>query len=247
MNNVDRIIKYLSDELDRSESEAFKRDLASDPRLKEEFETVAQAYRLIGEELRRRDQEAFRKTLRTVMEESLPIEKKGWRQRPLWFFLLPAAASVALLTVLFLWKQSETDRLVSRYYHPENDPVVLALQQGTRGPEGSAIHLFTTGNFREAQTACVQILDCDPGNQRAMLFYLLSSLELEERDMALEWINGISIPADHQVGQAIHWYASLASAGSGMRDEALRRLELLTAEPGPYRKDAEKLKKSLLK
>ena len=247
MSNVDRFIKYLSDELDLKESEALERDLASDPRLKKEFEKVSAAYRLIGEELQRRDLEAFRKKLSEAMDEQLPGDQKANRRKRYFSVLLPLAASLAILLVLFIRKGENEHRIVSRFLHPEEDPVVLALQHGTRGAEDRVIHLYREGKYQESLAACIHVLEREADNQKVILFFLLSSLELGEEKYALERLPQLSsIPGD-QLGRSILWYSSLALLRSGEKEEALLGLDRLIEQQGPYRKEAEKLKKALLK
>ncbi len=247
MSNVDRFIKYLSDELDLKESEALERDLASDPRLKKEFEKVSAAYRLIGEELQRRDLEAFRKKLTEVMDEPLPGVQKADKRRGYFSVLLPLAASLAMVMVLLIRKDAVEHRTVSRFLNPQEDPVVLAMQHGTRGTEDRVIHLYGEGRYLESMAACIPVLEREPDNQKALLFFLLSSLEVGEEKNALERLPELSSTPGDQLGRSILWYSSLALLRSGEKEEAILRLDRLIEQQGPYRKEAEKLKKVLLK
>jgi len=59
MSYVDHIIKYLSGELSQEEASTFEKELESDAALKREFEEQSAAYRLIRDQLHKRDEKLF--------------------------------------------------------------------------------------------------------------------------------------------------------------------------------------------
>jgi ferric-dicitrate binding protein FerR (iron transport regulator) len=127
MNNVDLFIKYLAGELDKKEAAGLERKMKADHRLRQEFETVSEAWNLVRDQLRKQDENDFKMRLREVMERSEPGKMKRSTVRNRWVYVaLPLAAALALLLVVFTWFR-DPDRLVSRYYHPEKDPVILAM------------------------------------------------------------------------------------------------------------------------
>jgi len=247
MNNVDLIIKYLSGEMNQEEAGSFEEDLASNPALKERFEDVSAAFRLIKDQLQKRDEDSFREKLVEVMENpSLRFREKKESRRPKWYFLLPLAGSLAILLAIYLMNRG-TDRIMTRFYDPTNDPVVLAINQGTRGETESGIYLFQGDHYVEALEKMSELLDRDPGNQLALLYYLLASMELDLQGDALEKVLVVPSHHDNQLGQSIIWYTSLALVKSSRREEAAKHLLPLINHAGPYETNARRLQKMLLK
>ena len=101
MNYVDLIIRYLSDELSPEEASSFKEELASNGELKKEYEEVSAAYKLIRDQLRNRDEEAFRQKLQEAMDRRQATSASpGHRIRPWWYIPLAVAGTVAILWVI---------------------------------------------------------------------------------------------------------------------------------------------------
>lgn len=247
MNNVDHIIKYLSGEMNREEAGSFENNLAANQELKEEFDQVSEAYRLIRDQLQERDEANFKRRLLEVMES--PAKGKKQASRPLqtrWYSLFALAASVALVLVIFL-SQKGWDKQFSRFYHPEDDRIVLAHMQGTRGETESGILHYRLGDFPEALEIMSELLEQDQDNQLALLTYLLSSIETDREDQALDKLTSMKLNPDHQLGQALYWYTALALIKSGRPEEAAPYLHVLIQQEGPYRSDARRLEKIVLK
>jgi hypothetical protein len=247
MNSVDQIIKYLDGALNQEEARSFEKELASNEMLREEFEEVSAAYRLIREQLRKRDEDTFRAKLLEVMEKPLSGQtKKPLHYRGRWYVLTSLAASLAIVLILFLANRNGT-RIMSRFYHPEKDAVLLALNQGTRGETRLGVAKYVQGEYQQTLDAMSGILNNHPRHQQAMLFYLLASIELDQQELALTRIDSLAVETEHQVGQSISWYTALALVKSDRFEEAVKRLEPLTEQAGPYRRDARRLRKALLK
>jgi len=247
MKYVDLIIKYLSGEMSQDESGSFEEDLASNQLLQEEYEQVSAAYRLIKTQLWKKDEAAFRSKLREVMDRS--PGKPGHNVRPhrsRWYFILPLAGSLAILMAIYLVNRGP-DRLFSQFYNPEKDHVILAYSQGTRGETEEGMNLYNRGSYSESLQKTSEIIDQDPENQLALLYYLLASIELDLQEDAISTIGAVQVTTDNQLGQSLTWYTSLAMIKSGRREEAAANLGPLIQNPGPYEADARRLKKMLLK
>jgi hypothetical protein len=249
MNNVDRSIKYLSGEMSLTEAGSFEKELLSDNVLKEQFDEVSAAYELIKEQLQKRDDEAFRNRLLEVMEQreatGLPPSNRRSR-RSIWYVLLPFAASLAILLALFFTNR-DSDRMFSKYYNPDQDPVVLAYSHQTRGETSSGIIQYQNGQYRECMEIMENLSDREPENLLVALYYLLASMEIDLQDQALEKLITRTVNNKTQLEQSISWYTSLALIKSGRGKEAVEILLPLTEEQGPYRTDAIRLQKMLLK
>jgi hypothetical protein len=147
---------------------------------------------------------------------------------------------------LFLHEQGH-ETIFSRFYHPEKDAVILAMNQGTRGSAGTGILRFREGNYQECSDQMERILDEEPGNQAALLYYLLASMETGSQEQALMRYDPDRVDPDLALGQSVIWYASLALVKSGRTDDAAVDLDLLVKRPGPYRHSALRMQKMLLK
>lgn len=233
--------------MSQEEVRSFEKDLASDPVLKEEFEEVSAAYRLIRDQLRQRDEEAFRAKLMEVMEKpALKIQDRSYRHWPRWYFLLPLAGSVAILLAVFLMNQ-RGDRILSRFFEPDKDPVILAFNQGTRGDSEPGIMLYHDGHYQESMDKMSELLEQDPENHLTLLFYLLASMELDLQEAVLGRVLTLAIDTEQRLGQSLNWYTTLALVKSGRLEEASTQILTLTEQPGPYQTDARRLQKMLLK
>ena len=247
MNNVDLFIKYLSGDMTGKDAEALKKNLASNPVLKEEYDEVSAAYQFIKAQLWKRDEDSFRAKLQEVMEKPSPkILEKSTRQWPRWYFLLPLAGSLAILLAVFMIDKGP-EKVLSRFFEPLKDPVVLAYNQGTRGDSESGIMLYQAGHYQESMEKLSQLLVHDSKNQVALLFYLLASMELDLHEDAINKIQNFPINIKNPLGQSLTWYTALALVKSDRLEEAANLLQSLTEQAGPYQTDAGRMQKMLLK
>jgi len=247
MNNVDLFLKYLAGELEQKEAAELERKLESDHQLRQEFEAVSDAWALVRAQLRKKDEDDFKMRLLEVMERSEPgpLKRSAFRNR--WAFVaLPLAGAVALLLVIFVWFRNQ-DRLVERYYHPGEDPVVLALSDLPRGEPVKGILLYNQGNYRACMEEMAQLLQQDPGDRPALLYYLLASLETGNEPEGIRMFERYGGDRTDQVDQAIAWYAALAMIKTGREKEASDLLSTLAEHAGNYRTGARRLLKRVSK
>ena len=247
MNYVDLILRYLSGELSPDEAKSFQEELTSNAWLKQEFEELSSAYNLIRDQLQTMDELAFRNKLQEAMDHKLPeATPSRLRIRPWWYIPLAVAGTVAILLVVFL-NQTGKEKILSKYYTPDQDPVLLAYTQDTRGEQESAIHYFQRGSYEKALKMLEFRLGEEPDNRILLLYYLLSAIEEDKESGAIERSMAANLDYKHLSDQAIAWYCSLALIKSDRRVEAREMLGPLLNESGPYRSHAEKLEKLLLK
>jgi hypothetical protein len=247
MSYVDLIIKYLSGDLSREETSSFEKELEYNDELKEAFEEQSAAFELIRDQLQKRDLKAFKEKLAEAMSHDAPVtasRKAGVRH---WWFIPPAVAcSLAILLILLL-SHPGNERVLSRYHHPSKDPVVLASYLDTRGePESGIIH-YSYGNYAIAMELLSARIVEERDNKLFQLYYLLSSMELDRQEEALELIS-LEYPARLDLlDQSLSWYSAMALIKSDRREAALEKLHPLTEQQGSYQNDAIKLEKVLLK
>lgn len=247
MKYVDPIVRYLSGDLNTEEKRAFEEQLASDPQLSQEYGEVSAAYRLIREGVLRKDTEAFREKLRQVMEENASsVRRTRKRYLPAWTLILSVAASLAILLVILL-VTLDGQPPFARFYHPQDDPLLLALVQDSRGNAAAGIALFKREEYAASRQHLEMVLEAEPENNLALLYYLLASIETGREEEALQKISAWEIDPTHPAGRAIAWYTALALVRLERPDEASRYLQSLTGLPGAYEQEAEKLRKELFK
>jgi hypothetical protein len=92
-----------------------------------------------------------------------------------------------------------------------------------------------------------ELADRDPENNLVLLYYLLSSMELDLQDQVLVKLIDQKMSVDHLMGQALTWYTSIALLKSDRVEEACDFLTPLIQQQGPYQSDARRMKKMMLK
>ena len=247
MSNVDLFIAYRSGELKEQEVRILEERMASDPALKKEYEAFNEAYTLIRDQLRKRDEHAFRTRLLEAMERNDPPPVRNSRTRRNYMYYLVPLAGAAVLLIALIFSGRNQDHLVSQFYHPERDQVLLAINQLTRSPSDRGVLLYREGKFKACMDEMSIQLKKDPGNHLALLYYLLASMEIDLEELGLQQYEESSLSGAGQLEQSVIWYATLAMVKSGLTDEAAANLETLVNGPGPYHPDAVRLQKMLLK
>lgn len=248
MKYVDLIIRYLSGDLNEDDARAFRDELERDSVLREEYEQVSAAHRLIRNQMEREDLEQFRSKLTEVMEKpaARSTGKKNGRRNSgkKWTFLLSVAAALAVLVAVWTFRENE-DRVFSRFYSPDDDPVVLACSQDPRGSMQMGIVLYNQGRFASSREIMEERLEREPSDQLALLYYLLTSIELGLEEEAIDAVKESRVQPDHPLGRSISWYAGMACIRSGKYDDAAAYLVPLKERSGPYQKKAGRLIKRL--
>ena len=247
MSYVDLIIKYLSGDLSREETSSFEKELEYNDELKEAFEEQSAAFELIRDQLQKKDLKAFKEKLAEAMSHDAPLtvsRKVGVRH---WWFIPPAVACSLAIILILLLSHPGNERVLSRYHHPSKDPVVLAFYLDTRGEPESGIIQYRHGNYAIAMELLSVRITEESNNKLFQLYYLLSSMELDRQEEALELIS-LEYPARLDLlDQSLSWYSAMALIKSDRREAALEKLHPLTEQQGSYQNDAIKLEKVLLK
>ncbi len=247
MSYVDLIIKYLSGDLSPEEAATFEKELESDPELKEAFEQHRAAMELIRDQLQKRDEKAFRAKLQEAMKQDIPADGSRKPLYRIWWFIPPAVACILAILLILLPLSPGDEKVLSSYFHPAEDPVLLAFNQETRGVSEPGIIQYRLGNYQLSMELLSARISLEKDNKLILLYYLLSAIELDMQQEIFHMIPE-EYPANMDLlDQSIGWYTSLALIKSGKREAALEKLHPLTKQEGPYHSDAIKLEKVLLK
>ena len=186
MSYVDLIIKYLSGDLSQQEASSFEKELESNAVLKEAFKEHAAAYELIRNQLQERDNKSFRAKLQKVMSIDASEKVHSKKNVRSWWYFPPAVACLVAIVLILLIPRPGNEKLLSRFYHPLEDAVVLAHIQDTRGASEQGIIEYRQGNYSEAMDLLSQRITQDQDNKLIMIYYLLSAMELERQQEALK-------------------------------------------------------------
>lgn len=244
MKRVDQMISYLSGEMTREDAEAFLKEMSDDHRLRETFDRVSYAYELIGDQLRKRDEEAFHSALSEAMSGQEP-DRNPWRRRRLLFLIFPIAATAAILLAIFLLRDLPEDTYHA-YYAPSEDPVLKGILQETRGSAAPAALLYRQGAYKQAFSFTSDLVLRDTADHLVLLIHLLSALELDREQ---EVFPMLEVEGDSHTTtlKPLTWYHALALIKTGAVQEAIPLLETLSGQPGPYSEPAHKLLRKLIK
>lgn len=247
MKRVDHMIKYLSGELTKEDSIAFEKELKNNSELKEEFSNVEFLFNLMGEELKKKDEEDFRSALQAAGKKSgqATNSQKERLIRP-WHLFMAIAASLAVLLSIFSNRQGN-EKLFASSYHPEDDPVIETINENIRSESKlkELYKLWRKSEYKKCEELAYKQLRGDNSDQFAMLLFLLSSIEMDNEKAALAYLSSFEIKIESALGQSIIWYKTLAMIKLGETNKARELLSLLSAYPGPYQLDAGTLKKKL--
>jgi len=248
MSYIDLIIKYLSGDLSREEATSFEKEMESNDGLRNTFEEYSAAFDLIRDQLQERDELLFRRKLEEAMnhEARKPEHQTSWLKSR-WYLPLAAACGLLFILTLLLVRPMGNERVLSRFYDPGRDPVIIALNQGTRGESDSGILQYYRGNYKGCMDTLSNRIANQGADKTALLYYLLSSIELDRQDEALEMMMVENRDSMDLPDQAITWYTALALLKSEQREAAVAELQPLIRQPGPYRSNAVRLEKVLLK
>ena len=233
------IIRYLSGEMAQDEAEAFRQAMAGDKELQDSFENYSLAWKLMGDRLREKDEDVFRKKLGAIVKENTapgPVHKSGRR----WWICIPAAAAVILLAVL-LFNESGKDRLYQQYCHPADDLLVEAMLQSTRGIADEQLLLYREGRYSESMERGMALLEEGQNEDRILLFTLLTALEINAEAEVLPFLQRLDHDTGYPLGQALCWYHAMALLKTGEYELSKHLLSRLEGSEGPYEKAAHKL------
>ncbi|MEA3461000.1 MAG: hypothetical protein U9R49_03905 [Bacteroidota bacterium] len=247
MSYVDLIIKYLSGDLSQEESVSFEKELESNHELKETFEQHRAAFELIRDQLQKRDDQTFRAKLQEAMSHDTPAPAFQKTPSRNWWYIPPAVACVLAMMLILLPLRPGNEKILSRFFHPAEDPVVLAYNQDTRGEPEPGIIQYRLGKYQDAMELLSVRINQEKDNKLILLYYLLSAMELDRQQEVLALIPEEEAERMDLLDQTISWYTSLALIKSDRREDALEKLQPLTEQEGSYHSDALKLEKVLLK
>lgn len=238
MKNLEKIEKFLANELEDAELWEFKKALETDVLLAKELKQYQEMKELITQKNKR----DFVEAMKAVLEEEKQAPKP--KKKINLFYIAAAAAAILIFIAVgnityntFLRNQTNSD-LFTAYYSPDNmslivrsglinsdQPVLLGLQQ------------YEMQNY----TAALESFSKSPNNMMGKLYSGLSHVELGEFNLAIADFKAIVDHQDNLFVDQAEWYLALCFLKTGQNKETKRQLELIAQGRSIYKTKAQKL------
>lgn len=234
--------RYLSGLLNEIEQHQLEQQLASDERIRNDF----QAYILARQALNMAGEEALRQRIRQVASST---RQRTWSRR--WSI----AASVLLLLgigCLLFWvlSPSPAERLFTAYLDAQDVYSMKARAPlEATGRLDRAIGFYEENELEQALPLLEQVLEDAPPQEmvvaRAVLYLGLIHLQMDRPTLALGYFREIRAADTPNEAQAARWFTALAYLATKQTTEAQARVQKICEEQGYYTPQACKLEKEL--
>ncbi len=248
----DKFDRYLRDEMDAEERQAFEDLLNEDESLKEEVdlqEDITAGIDLFGsEELKRQlqqSEESATVPLTFSQERSKEQSDKAKAVRPLYFALATAASFILVIVAVWLLNPGGSSQdLYAAYYEPYPN-VVNPVERSEGIPTdaaGQAMYYYEQGNYQQAIALFTQQMPTDVAYQ----FYLgVSYLAVQQPTQAEETLQTLLSDSEGAFYEPALWYISLARLANNQPDAAKITLQQVVGFQGEYATDAQALLEQL--
>jgi len=237
----EHIEAYLEGTLSDKERLTFEKELAKDPKLKEEYLLQKDTHQLLN----LHGQLAYKEKLK-VLDKQIEAEGKTISMRkPLWQanWFRVAAVFLVLVVSSYFWinQQYNRDILLQSAFQPYDD---VLTGRGSDSPLQMAMQAYNQGKYQEASEAFASILDEDPQNLDAIFYRGVSLLALGNGKEASPYLEQVANSAKYS--ESGRWYKVLACFETLDQDQCMHELGLLAGETGhPYQQKAEVLYEKL--
>lgn len=239
----DKIEAYLEGRLKKAEKEAFEKEIAGDPALKEavQLEEDLQKYLPGGAEL------DFRQNLEKV-NKNWKSQAKGRTISMRWISI---AAGFLLIFGFLFWKTLfapgplNNEEIFAAHFEPYQ--MVLNTRSGTT-LEGDnqlllneALEAYADKNFSKAATSFENLALADIDNELYQLYSSLSHLAAGHADTAIEMLEVLQSNSSPSLREQIQWYLGLAYLKNDQKEDAIRTLRAINQDEYRYQEAQEVL------
>jgi hypothetical protein len=238
MKNLEKIEKFLANELEDAELWEFKKALETDVQLAKELKQYKEMKELITQKHKR----DFLEAMKDVMDEEKEAPKPK-KKINLFYFGAAAAAILILFAIgnitynAFLRNQSNAD-LFTVYYKPDN--MSLVVRSGLINSDQPV--LFGLQQYElQNYTAALESFQKSPNNMMGRLYSGLSNVELGEFSLAIADFKTIIKHQDNLFIDQAEWYLALCYLKTGQSKETKKQLEIIAQGRGIYKTKAQKL------
>ncbi|WKN44406.1 hypothetical protein [Tunicatimonas pelagia] len=249
--NDDKFDRYLRDEMDTEERQAFEDLLNEDESLKAEVslqQDITAGIDLFGSEALKKQLQQAEELASTPTPLTVPQKKSEKKSntavRPLYFILATAASfALVLIAVWLLNPAASSQELYATYFEPYPNVVNPVERSGgvPTDAAGQAMYYYEQGDYEQA----IRLFAQAP-NEEAYQFYwgvsYLGAGQAWEAEIKLE-------PLLHNAQGLFYepalWYTSLAQIQSEQLEAAVASLQQLVSMKGEYAVDAQALLEEL--
>ena len=247
--NDDDLDRYLRDEMDAPEKQAFEQQLANDTTLADDLalqQDTIKGIRLDGSHNLKQQLQAVEAGL-AGKEIAANTDKSGIHRRLMaWVAIAASLLTVVLLGYLFLTNASSPEEMYVAYYQPYPNLINPAqrsteveeetvLEQAVRAYDGQdyeqALRLFAQGNARS-----------NPGYT---FYYAASYLGLDQPNEAIPLFEQVVQDKESLFYEPALWYLALAHLKTGDTTAAVPYLETLSSQGGDYVREARELREEI--
>ena len=239
-NNIERIDRYLSGQMDQEEKKAFNAEIAANPSLEEELALQKD----MANFLKRKDQRDILKNqlhdisndyFKTTEQDQAKIVQLP-RRRLSWMI---AASAAAVITLILVWQFLLSPSLFEQY--AQYPPLALAEKSATPTIDWSQTETaFNAGNYKAAEIQLTQYLNAYPNDQLAKLYLGICKMELNQLEEAQQIFQSFS-DADVSIKDYADWYLALSYLKGNNKERSQNILQQITSSSPLYNRAQELL------
>ena len=198
------IEKYLRNELSAEEVREFEKQLQESPSLRKQLAREGELFASFDQVRRERLREHFKDLDRGRQGKAVSRTMTGntWLK---WAATVAALLIVGYLGYLNL-NRTNPSQLYEEYYKPY--PNVVEPVTRDNGSSTTAYVHYEKAEYEQALTSFGKLLDEDPGHVANRFYYAMTSMILENDDVALEVFESLAMEDSDFRDQAT-WYISL--------------------------------------
>ena len=232
--------RYILGYLSPDEKELFEMEMQKNPGLKKEVDLLNGISRAIQDQ----DVLEFRAMVQEEAAE-YKVSRKGQKVRRIFVRASAAAASIILVAAIFFAMSIQGHRAISstkvfsEFYIPYHSGLVSRSGSGNEDDlYNRAIREYAATQYKLASTTFDSILSKDPGNNGALFFSGMTSMELKEFAKAAQRFERVILNANSLYIHQAEWYRGLSLLATNDRKNALVHFRNLASRKGYYNSKA---------
>lgn len=269
--HIERIEKYVYEEMALAERKAFEKNLQTDATLKQEFilfQDMMNSVELLGDEQVTQDIQSVQTELKSEgFFEKVKIAKVENKQQqtatiiPL-FRRLAIAASILFLGIVsfLLWPNNPSyEQIYATFYSPEKNvlPIILDdleslgltdVNKVSKTSLATGLAFYENKAYSNAITSLETHLQTYPTDKLAQLYLGLSAMEIKDYTKSIVQLEALQSAEDFSYTTIVDWYLALSYSQSKDKLQRVKIIPLLekiaNGENAVY---ADKAKKMLAK
>lgn len=247
MNDLERVICYLDNELTDNENKQFENDLTLDTQLRKTLELTKEVDATLADrellsfyeklqhaktEFKSEEMQDASKKQKSMNQVLLKNLRIGWNLRTIAATFIMIVASV---TVLKLISKPSADEIFKQYYNKYEANVVTRSESTDNSTLVTAIQLYDKGSYTAAIQKFLNIIKTDANNTAARFFLGVSYLETKNINKAVEHLTFVIAQQDSAFVEHAEWYLALCYVKNGHKKEAIALLTKISNNQNFYK------------